>query len=60
LVRRDAIVSVIKPTKGENIFKGFNYIFQTLLSLTFIVPFLIVLSTSFVSEEVFCERYYIR
>jgi putative aldouronate transport system permease protein len=56
LVRRDAIVSVIKPTKGENIFKGFNYIFQTLLSLTFIVPFLIVLSTSFVSEEEVMRR----
>jgi putative aldouronate transport system permease protein len=49
-------VSVIKPTKGENIFKGFNYIFQTLLSLTFIVPFLIVLSTSFVSEEEVMRR----
>jgi putative aldouronate transport system permease protein len=49
-------VSVIKPTKGENMFKGFNYIFQTLLSLTFIVPFLIVLSTSFVSEEEVMRR----
>ncbi len=49
-------MSVIKPTKGENIFKGFNYIFQTLLSLTFIVPFLIVLSTSFVSEEEVMRR----
>lgn len=49
-------MSVIKPTKGENMFKGFNYIFQTLLSLTFIVPFLIVLSTSFVSEEEVMRR----
>mgnify|MGYP001079051242 CR=1 FL=1 len=43
-------MSVIRTTTGEKVFQIFNYIFLILLSLTFLVPFLVVLSTSFVSE----------
>lgn len=43
-------MSVIKMTTGEKVFQIFNYIFLVLLSLTFLIPFLVVFSTSFVSE----------
>ena len=41
----------MKATKGERIFSVFNIIFMILLSLIFIIPFITVISTSFVSEQ---------
>lgn len=46
----------LKPTKGEKIFEVFNYIFLTLLAATFLIPFLNVLASSFVSEKEIIER----
>jgi len=44
-------MSVMKTTAGEKTFQSFNYILLIIISLLFLVPFLIVLSTSFVSES---------
>ncbi|MFC5466276.1 carbohydrate ABC transporter permease [Lederbergia graminis] len=46
----------MKPTKGEKIFQFFNAIFLIVLSITFILPMISVLSTSFVSEQEFLRR----
>ncbi|WP_199613968.1 carbohydrate ABC transporter permease [Paenibacillus alkalitolerans] len=44
-------MSALKPTAGERIFDVFNIVLLTVLSLMFLVPFLAVLSTSFISAE---------
>src|SRR5690606_41793797 len=46
----------MKLTKGEKIFQFFNAIFLIVLSITFILPMISVLSTSFVSEQEFLRR----
>lgn len=43
-------------SRGERIFEIFNYIFLVLLSLLFLIPFLSVLSTSFISVEEWARR----
>lgn len=43
-------MSVIKMTTSEKVFQKFNYLLLLLFSLLFLGPFLIVLSTSFISE----------
>jgi putative aldouronate transport system permease protein len=40
-----------KPTIGEHTFDVFNIVLLTVLSLLFLIPFLAVLSTSFISAE---------
>jgi putative aldouronate transport system permease protein len=49
-------MSVIKITKGEKVFQITNYIFLTLLTLTFLIPFVTVISTSFVTEAEVARR----
>lgn len=44
-------MSGIKPTTSERIFDAANIVFLIFLSLMFVVPFLAVLSTSFISAE---------
>jgi putative aldouronate transport system permease protein len=44
-------VSGIKPTTSERIFDAANIVFLIFLSLMFVIPFLAVLSTSFISAE---------
>jgi putative aldouronate transport system permease protein len=44
-------MSAIKPTVGERTFDVFNIIILTVLSLLFLIPFLAVFSTSFISAE---------
>lgn len=46
----------IQRTKGEKVFSVFNYAFLTVVSLLFVIPFLTVLSTSFVGEEEWARR----
>lgn len=46
----------MKLSKGEKIFQVFIYIFLSILSLAFLIPFLAVLSTSFVSFEEWIRR----
>lgn len=46
----------MKDTIGVKIFNIFNYTFLTILTLLFIIPFLIILSTSFVSEAELIRR----
>lgn len=46
----------LKPSKGERIFEVFNYILLILLSAAFLIPFLNVLASSFVSEKEIIER----
>jgi len=46
----------MKPTRGEQVFQVFNSTFLILLSITFILPMISVLSTSFVSEQEFLRR----
>ncbi|MFF3923496.1 carbohydrate ABC transporter permease [Paenibacillus lactis] len=41
----------IKPTRSERIFDAANIVFLIFLSLMFVIPFLAVLSTSFISAE---------
>lgn len=41
----------IKPTTGERVFDLFNVTLLVIMSLAFVVPFLAVLSTSFISAE---------
>lgn len=45
-----------KPTTGEKIFDWVNRIVLILLTMTFLIPFLNVISTSFVSEKELIER----
>lgn len=49
-------MSTIRMTRGEKTFQYFNYIFLTLLTLFFLIPFLIVFSTSFVTEQEVARR----
>lgn len=49
-------MSTIRMSKGEKVFQYFNYIFLTILTLFFLVPFLIVFSTSFVTEQEVARR----
>ncbi|WJH36024.1 carbohydrate ABC transporter permease [Paenibacillus sp. CC-CFT747] len=44
-------MSAIKPTASERVFDAFNIVILAVLSLLFLVPFLAVLSTSFISAE---------
>jgi putative aldouronate transport system permease protein len=44
-------MSALKPTAGERTFDVFNIVLLTIVSLMFLVPFLAVLSTSFISAE---------
>ncbi|WP_342575083.1 carbohydrate ABC transporter permease [Paenibacillus sp. FSL M8-0142] len=44
-------MSGIKPTTSERIFDAANIVFLIFLSLVFVIPFLAVLSTSFISAE---------
>lgn len=44
-------MSGIKPTRSERIFDAANIAFLIFLSLMFVIPFLAVLSTSFISAE---------
>ncbi|VTR20528.1 maltose transporter permease [Actinobacillus pleuropneumoniae] len=44
-------MSGIKPTTSERIFDAANIVFLIFLSLMFVIPFLAVLSTSFISAE---------
>lgn len=44
-------MSAIKPTVGERTFDVFNIIILAVLSLLFLIPFLAVFSTSFISAE---------
>jgi len=46
----------IKPKTSEYVFQGVNYVVLTLLTLLFLIPFLIVLSTSFVSSAEYARR----
>lgn len=46
----------MKMSKGEVTFQSFNYLFLALLALLFILPFLVVLSTSLVSENELIRR----
>jgi len=46
----------LRRTMGERTFQIVNYSFLTLISLSFIVPFLVVLATSFVSENELIAR----
>ena len=43
-------------SRGEKIFQVFNYFFLALVSLAFLIPFLAVLSTSFVGIEEWARR----
>lgn len=45
------MVSGIKPTTSERVFDVANIVFLIFLSLMFVIPFLAVLSTSFISTE---------
>ncbi|WP_243390946.1 carbohydrate ABC transporter permease [Paenibacillus sp. GM2FR] len=45
------MVSGIKPTTSERVFDVANIVFLIFLSLMFVIPFLAVLSTSFISAE---------
>jgi putative aldouronate transport system permease protein len=49
-------MSTIRMTRGEKTFQYFNYIFLTILTLFFLIPFLIVFSTSFVTEQEVARR----
>lgn len=49
-------MSTIKMTKGEKTFQVFNYIFLILLTLLFLIPFITVFSTSFVTEQEVARR----
>ncbi|MDQ0898962.1 MULTISPECIES: carbohydrate ABC transporter permease [unclassified Paenibacillus] len=44
-------MSAIKPTVGEHTFDVFNILILAVLSLLFLIPFLAVFSTSFISAE---------
>ena len=44
-------MSALKPTAGERSFDVFNIILLTVISLMFLVPFMAILSTSFISAE---------
>lgn len=44
-------MSSLKPTAGERVFDGLNIAFLVVLSLMFLIPFIAVLSTSFISAE---------
>ncbi|MDF2958923.1 MAG: carbohydrate transporter permease [Paenibacillus sp.] len=44
-------MSPLKPTAGERLFDGVNIVLLICLSLMFLIPFLAVLSTSFISAE---------
>lgn len=44
-------MSAIKPTIGERTFDVFNIVILTVMSLLFLIPFLSVLATSFISAE---------
>jgi len=46
----------MKDSTGGKIFNSFNYAFLTMLALTFIIPFLLLLSTSLVSEQELIRR----
>lgn len=46
----------IKRSRGETAFQVFDVLFLLILSLTFILPFLSVLSTSFISEAEASQR----
>ncbi|MFY9176790.1 MAG: carbohydrate ABC transporter permease [Caldicoprobacterales bacterium] len=45
-----------KPTFGEKVFNVINYTLLAFLTITFIVPFLNVIATSFISEKELIER----
>lgn len=47
---------MIKLSFGERVFEVFNYIFLALLSLVFLIPFLSVVATSFVSQAEYARR----
>ncbi|MBB6479981.1 carbohydrate ABC transporter permease [Spirochaeta isovalerica] len=49
-------MSAIFPTRGEKIFRGFNGSLLILISLLFLVPFLTVFMTSFLSEQEYIQR----
>lgn len=44
------------PSQGERIFRGMNGIILLVISLLFLIPFLTVFMTSFVSEREYIER----
>ncbi|NOU65761.1 ABC transporter permease subunit [Paenibacillus sp. LMG 31461] len=45
-----------KTSFGEQLFQVGNFVFLSLVSLTFLLPFLVILSTSFVSETELIRR----
>lgn len=45
-----------KRTTGERVFEDINYILLTFLTITFLIPFINVVSTSFVSQKELIER----
>ncbi len=47
---------IVKASRGERIFYVCNYIFLTVVGLLFLVPFLSVLSTSFISTAEWARR----
>lgn len=49
-------MSTIKITKGEKVFEVANYTLLTLLTLAFLIPFVTVISTSFVTEAEVARR----
>jgi putative aldouronate transport system permease protein len=52
-------MSLGKPSLGDRIFDFANYLFLILISITFIIPILNVISTSFISEKELIERGFI-
>lgn len=49
-------MSAIFPTRGEKIFRRINGILLIIISLLFLVPFLTVLMTSFLTEQEYLRR----
>ncbi len=49
-------MSIKFQTKGEKVFRGFNALLLIIVSLLFLLPFLTVFSTSFVSEQEYIQR----
>ncbi len=49
-------MSAMFQTKGEKIFRGLNALLLIVMSLLFLLPFLTVFSTSFVSEQEYIQR----
>lgn len=56
MVEGGIALHTMKLSKGEKVFQVVNYIFLTLLTLLFLIPFIIVFSTSFVTEQEVARR----